>query len=177
MARIWDQYAVVETNNVASVRTGQIKAQYPVADGATEDPENGMLLVVSDVNEEISFPTNGQETKIYLHASEERIYQPHLGRSGWVLDRETQIPKMLKLSIGDTFETNAVDDGDFANLEAVEAELAVPNTVFGIGHASGLIELKNDSLTVGDYTVLLVLLGVITLPNGEPGMKFAVVRA
>ena len=177
MARIYDQYALVETNHVAAVRTGEIKAQYTVANEASL--ENGMLLVVDDIAKEVGFSADGSEANIYLHASEERIYEAHLGRKSFVLDGATQMPKMLKLTNGDIFETNAVDDGDFANLAAVKTALAVPTAVYGIAGTDGLIELK-DGADVGwdptAYEVIVEVVEVVTLPNETEGMKFVVVK-
>ena len=175
MARLFDEYGVVETNHVAAVRTGQIKAQYPMDD--YQDAENGMLLVVSDVSEVVSFSTDGTERKIYLHASEERLYEGHEGRSAWMLDGENQIPKMLKLSVGDIFETNTVDDGDFINQAAVQTALDANEDVFGIASDSGLIELKDNTLDLDNYFVVLSVIGFVTLPNETTGVKFAVVKA
>lgn len=175
MARIYDQYAVVETNNVSAVRDGRIKAQYPM--DAEIDAENGMLLVVDDIAEVVKKSTDGTERGICLHASEERIYEDHLGRKSWYLDGSTQIPKMLMLQVGDTFETNAVDDGDFVNIAAVKAALAANEAVYGIASSTGLIELKDDTLVLANYETVVQVVKVVTLPNETEGMKFAVIKA
>lgn len=175
MARLYDQFAVVETNHVAAVRTGQIKAQYPTDDHV--DAENGMLLVVDDVNKVVHRSADGKERGIHLHASEERLYEGQQGRSSWMLDGTKQIPKMLKLNIGDIFETNAVDDGDFANIAAVKDALNADDAVYGIAHDSGLIELKDDALDLSEYFTVLQVVEVVTLPNETEGMKFTVIKA
>lgn len=175
MARIYNQYALVETNHVAAVRDGRIKAQYPTEDHV--NAENGMLLVVDDVDKVVRRSADGTERGIHLHASEERIYEDHLGRKSWFLDGHTQIPKMLALQVGDIFETNAVDDGDFANIAAVKAELGNGDAVYGIAHASGMIELKDSTLNLALYHTVVQVVEVVTLPNETEGMKFAVVKA
>lgn len=177
MARIYEQYGLVETNHVDAVRTGAIKAQYPVADGA--QLENGMLLVVDDIAKEVSFSAAGAESNIYLHASEERIYEAHLGRKSFVLDGSVQIPKMLQLKEGDIFETNTVDDGDFADLAAVKTALDADADVFGVAGPTGLIVLKDGADVGWDDSVfgkVLQVVEIVTLPNGTEGMKFAVVK-
>ena len=175
MARIYDQYAVVETNHVAAVRDGRIKAQYPTEDHI--NAENGMLLVVDDVEKSVRRSADGTEGGIHLHASEERIYEGHLGRKAWFLDGHTQIPKMLALQVGDIFETNAVDDGDFANIAAVKAALDADDAVYGIAHASGMIELKTNALNLDLYRTVVQVVEVVILPNETEGMKFVVVKA
>lgn len=169
-----DGYAVIETNKVAAVRTGQIKAQYEAANDANF--ENGMLLVVDDVAKDVDFPAVGTEL-CYLHASEERIYDPILGRKSFILKGAYDKPKMLKLSEGDIFETNAVimDDVTFADLTAAKA-----GAKFGVPHTSGLIELldETDGLAAfATHAVVLEVVEFVTLPNEHEGIKFAVAQA
>lgn len=173
-----DGYAVVETNHVAAVRTGQIKAQYEVAkDGSDfQNFENGMLLVVDDVAKDVDFPAIGTEL-CYLHASEERIYDPILGRKSFILKGEFDRPKMYKLSEGDIFETNAVvvNDADFADLAAAKA-----GAKYGVPHTSGRIELldETDGLAAFDtHAIVLEVVEFVTLPNEHEGIKFAVAQA
>lgn len=173
MARLFnDGYAVIETNHVAAVRTGQIKAQYSVADDA--NLENGMLLVVDDVAKQVKFPTDGTEL-VYLHASEERLYDSTLGRKAFILKGATDKPKMLKLQEGDIFETNAVDGGAFGDLAAAKA-----GAKYGVAMASGLIQLLDETAGLAAFDTHQVVLEVVefvTLPNEHEGIKFAVAQA
>ena len=181
MARLFDNgKAVVETNHVDAVRTGAIKAQYELA--GEVNAENGMLLVVDDVAKEVSFPAAAGD-KVMLHASEEQVYEYHLGRNSFEV-KAGGYPRMMKLAVGDIFETNAIDDGDFANLEAVIAQIDDEDErVFGIPHTSGLIELKEDDdgdgndLDLTAYEVVLEAVEMVTLPNETAGMKFVVIQA
>ena len=169
-----DGYSVLETNHISAIRTGDIKAQYPMAD--EDDVENGMLLVVDDVAKEVDFSADGTDL-VYLHASEERIYESHLGRRSFILNGEKDIPRMMKLAEGDIFETNCVsaDDTDFANLVAAKADAK-----YAVAHTDGRIKLldETDGLAAFDtHKVVLEVVEFVTLPNGYEGVKFAVAKA
>ena len=147
-------YSVVETNHVSAVRTGNMKAQYEMEEGL-DALENGMIVTVDDVKKEVKIA--GATDTMYLHASEERIYENHLGRNSFVLTRPN-LPRVLKLEEGDIFETNAVEySGSLEDAKALKA---------GEVNAQGNIALgAAGRLSVVEW---------VTLPNGEPGIKFAV---
>jgi phosphoglycolate phosphatase-like HAD superfamily hydrolase len=170
MARLVESgYAVVETNHVAAVRTGQIKAQYPLAD-AVSAAENGQLLVVDDVAKEVRFPADATEAA-WLHASEERLYEAHLGREAFILE-SPNYPRMMKLAVGDIFETNAVELGEtYADVAAAKAAGAI-----GVPSANGDILLAQPSVDDSEGIVLKIV-EAVTLPNGQAGVKFAVAKA
>lgn len=166
-------YPVVETNQIAAVNTGQIKAQYALdtaivtAGGA----QQGQLLVVDEKAKKVKLPSAGTDY-VYLHASEEQIYDSALGRNSFVQKRE---PKMLKLNVGDTFETNAVDKGAYADRAAVATALA-GGVVYGVPMTSGDIKLL-AAASIGSETVVLEALEFVKLPNGSEGIKFVVRKA
>lgn len=151
-------YAVVETNHVNAVRTGRIKAQYPVENGT--DLQNGMLVVVDDKERLIKLPGADYTGKFALHASEEILYEEHLGRNAFILKGETQIPKVLLLQDGDLFETNAI------STETVGT--------YAVAGAEGFIEFTEDITGAEMY---LEVVEEVTLPSGNPGVKFAVKTA
>lgn len=176
MAKLYtDVKSVIETNLVNSVRTGQVKAQYDFV-GDKTTLENGMLLVEDSLNREIRFPFTGTEM-CYLNASEERIYEDHLGRKEFGLQSK-DLPKVYKLKVGDIFETNAVDGGNYADVAAVKADLA--NGIFGIPSTSGLIELVDateGAAAMATHCVVLQIVEFVTLPNEAEGIKFVVKQA
>lgn len=147
-------YSVVETNHVSAVRTGNMKAQYEMEEGL-DALQNGMIVTVDDVAKEVKIA--GATDTMYLHASEERLYENHLGRNAFILTRPN-LPRVLKLEEGDIFETNAVAySGSLEDAKALKA---------GEVNADGDIELGSAGrLSVVEW---------VTLPNGEPGIKFAV---
>lgn len=176
MAKLYENVtSVVETNLMAGSKIGQIKAQYPFAgEGAVE---NGMLLVEDSLNREIRFPHSGTEM-CYLHVSEERIYESHLGREDFTM-RELDMPKMMKLRVGDLFETNAIDKGEYADVAAVKADLA-DNAIFGVPDSSGLIKLVDataGAAAISTHCIVLQVVEFVSLPNDREGIKFVVKQA
>jgi len=165
-------YSVVETNHVAAVRTGQIKAQYPMSTALKAvGAQNGQLLTVNDVTKEVGLPGSAN-VMVYLHASEERMYENHLGRNAFIV-KDPNYPRMLKLSVGDIFETNAVDLGAFLTVAA--AQDAATGATVGVPSTSGDIKLLASA--AGTELVVLNIVEWVTLPNGEVGIKFAVAKA
>ena len=176
MARLFttNPYSVVEMNFVAAVRTGQIAAQYALdASIATAGVQNGQLLVVDEINKKIK-PLAATADYVYLHASDERIYESMLGRNSFIV-KAPNYPKMYKLNKGDKFETDAVDKGAYADLTAVTAAITA-GTVSAVAIASGDIKLlATASLTT--ETVVLKPVEIVTLPHGGKGIKFVVDKA
>lgn len=177
-----DYYSVIETNHVSAVRTGDIKAQYDLdaVDFATVGAENGMLLVADDVSKTVKLPT-GETSYCHLHVSEERDYEDK-GRKYFVLNSGSFAPKMLKLAKGDIIETNCVQFEDTAvqtytqyiDYAAIVAAIDA-TTVFGIPSTTGRIQIHGA--TTATAVVELKAVEGVTLPNGENGIKFVVVRA
>jgi hypothetical protein len=169
MAKLFtENNPVVELNHVASVYTGQIKAQYEMTGQlATDGAQQGMLLAVDDVAKTVAYPAD-ENAYVYLHASEEQIYEEHLGRESFKLNAP-KLPRLYKLSVGDIFETNAVDDADLADVTAAN--------IIGIPGIDGLIHLFDNTAASNTSTVVLNVVEEVTLPNGKPGIKFAVAKA
>ena len=170
MAKMASKYAVVELNNVAGVRTGEIVSQYEMAKGV-DQLENGMLVVADHFKEEIKLPT-GKTDVVYLHASVEKLYNGE-GRNEFVVKQGTFLPRLYKLCVGDTFETNAVDHekGEISALSSAITETAG----YGVADASGYIKFV-DALDDTEK-VALKAVAVVTLPNGEYGIKWRVIKA
>ena len=149
------KYALVETTNVSAVRTGNMAAQYEME---MEALENGMGVMVDDVAKLVKFATAGLDN-LYLHASEEQIYEEHLGRNSFRVEGK-MLPRVLKLEVGDKFETNAIVPAD-----AVKGAKLYPN-------GQGL--WATTAGTTGMYAVVVEL---VALPNGEEGARLAIARA
>lgn len=167
MAKMASKYAVVELNNLAGVRTGEIVSQYKMADGV-DQLENGMLVVADHFKGEVKLPT-GKTDVVYLHASVEKLYNGE-GRNQFVLKKDSFLPRLYKLCVGDTFETNAVDHEKGSGLASAITETAG----FGVADASGYIKFV-DALDDTE-AVALKAVEVVTLPNGETGVKFRVIK-
>jgi hypothetical protein len=171
--KLASQYGVVELNKLASVRTGEIEAQYAL-DAAVTQVENGMLLVVDHIAKTVKKPVDATSA-VLLHASVEKDYQ-ELGRKNFVVKQGEFLPRLYKLKVGDRFETNCVehDDAVYANYAAIVAANNA-TTVYGVPNASGNIRIV--ATPAGTEAVQLKVVEGVTLPNGESGLKFVVVKA
>lgn len=169
-------YGVVELNQVAAVKTGQIKAQYELdaTQFATIGAENGMLLVVDEVAGKVKLPS-AVTSYCYLHASVEKDYE-NKGRKNFIVKTGEFLPRMYKLSVGDTLETNTFqyDNVTYANYAAITAAINA-TTVYGTPSVAGYIQIA--ATAAGTETVLLKAVKGVTLPNGESGIKFVVTKA
>lgn len=171
--KLASKYGVVELNKVAAVKTGEIEAQYDL-DAAVAQVENGMLLVADHIAKKVKKPA-GATDAVHLHASVEKDYQ-ELGRKNFAVNQGEFSPRLLKLKVGDRFETNCVehDDAVYANYAAIVAAINA-TTVYGVPNASGNIRIV--ATPAGTEVVQLKVVEGVTLPNGEQGLKFVVVKA
>ena len=150
--------SVVETNHVSAVRTGNIKAQHK----ATVDMENGMAVVVDEANKSVALAGPKVDLEnIYLHVSEEQLYESHLGRNDFYIKKD-QYPRCLKLVEGDVFETNALVAGE-AITYAKGNKLTADATGFWRVAASTEFAIAE-------------IVEMVTLPNGEAGAKIQIVK-
>ena len=130
---------VVEHNFLASEATRQIEAQTPVKSGITT-LENGMILFIDRKENEITF----EETSCpYLMHSTVRYYRAgERGLNHFVfnVNNEEELPRLWKLSEGDSFHTNLVsyDDAEFANDAALNTALA-SGSLYGYSDGAGMI--------------------------------------
>lgn len=155
-AKAAGKYAVVEPNHVSAVRTGNMAAQYSTD---IEVLQNGMAVNVDHETKKIVAPAANKP--LYLHASEEQIYEEHLGRDSFYI-KAGQYPRALKLEIGDIFETDAVVE----ELTYTVGDVVGPD-------ADGFWTNAGDHLagTTG------VVAAEVYLPNGKPGIKIAITAA
>lgn len=156
-AKAAGKYAVVETNHVSAVRTGNMAAQYSTD---IEVLQNGMAVSVDHEEKKIVAPVANEA--LYLHASEEQIYEDHLGRDSFYI-KAGQYPRALKLEVGDIFETDAV----VADLTYTVGDVVGPD-------ANGFWTNVSDNMIAGTTGVVAA---EVYLPNGKPGIKIAITAA
>lgn len=176
MAKLFDlkgNYTVVETTNVAAVRTGRMASQYEMSSAlAALGAQQGQLLVIDDIAKEIGLPANANDL-VGLHASDERVYEEGKGRNSFIV-KAPNLPRVMRLEVGDKFETNAVEQGTGLTTTAQIATQLGSGKVYGIPDTSGNIKLAK---TVDAEKVVLEMVEFVTLPNNEPGIKFVVTKA
>ena len=134
-------YGVVEHNFLASEATRQIEAQTPVKSGITT-LENGMILFIDRKANEITFDENSCP---YLMHSTVRYYRAgERGVNHFVfnVNNEEELPRLWKLSEGDSFHTNLVtyDDAEFSDDAALETALA-SSSLYGYTDGAGSLKV------------------------------------
>lgn len=187
-------YATLELNRVSFPITGRVVADLPLnASFNTATPaENGMILAVNFAAGEVRLPTGPSGDEVYaLHYSPEREYDPSLaGLNKFKLTAEATntyqysaqgfYPRLGIPSVGEKFTTNCIcyNTTAYANNAVALAALAdcgnASAPVYGVPSISGAIQLV---ATLGTPGVGLKAIKYTTMPDGDVGVKFAVIVA
>lgn len=188
-----DGYAVLELNRVSFPITGRVVADVPLKSTFTAQApaENGMILAVDYVANEVALPSGANDARVLgLHYSPEKEYDPNLsGLNQFKLVAEATnkyqnvaqgfYPRLGILSVGEKFTSNCIayDTADFLSNDAALAALAAYKTtaVYATAGSTGAILL--DTTIPSTASVALQVIGITTLPNGDYGVKFVVVKA
>ncbi len=177
-----DGYGQLELNQVAFRRDGRVEAQCALdpTDFADVPAENGMLLAVDNVNRVVKFAKD-DSLPIALNYSAEHLYDERaLGLKNFKLDVDDFYPRLGYLDVGDKFITNclAYDDGEFADEDALkEAVAAIKTTpLYGGISEKGAIKLTATKPTIGPVLMVINGPGAGSMPDGQFGVKFQVVK-
>lgn len=177
-----DGYGQLELNNVAFRRDGRIEAQcfLDPTDFKTVPAENGMLLAVDNVKRVIKF-VKDDTLPIALNYTTEHMYDERAnGLKDFKLERGSFLPRMGYLAYGDKYTTNCIcyDTNDFNNeealLTALKADLSTSPLYAKAGEKGATQIVKNKP---EDTSVVLKVIQFTTMPDGQPGVKFQVVKA
>lgn len=181
-----DGYGQIELNNCAFRRDGRIEAQCKLdaTDFASVPAENGMLLAVDNVNRVVRFVDASEDCPIAINYSTEHMYDERTpGLKNFKITRDSKgyfLPRLGYLAQGDKFTTNcfSYDTNDFANDAAVKAIALTGGSaikVYASEYAAGdgTILLKKGSAPSG-VKVLLKVIAVTTMPDGQFALKFQV---
>jgi len=186
-----DGYASLELNRVAFPITGRVIADLPLNSGfnAAAPAENGMILGVDYVAGEVTLPT-GSDAILALHCSPEKEYDPNLsGLNQFKLVAEANNayqgraqgfrPRLGILSVGDRFTTNCVcyNTSTFANNALALAAFANYATTPLYGYADTTGAILVDTTAPTTETIALQVIDYTTVPNGDVGLKFVVIKA
>lgn len=186
-------YGQIELNRVSFPITGRVISDLGLntAFNTATPAENGMILVADFVAGEVKLPTGPSGDGIYaLHYSPEKEYDPNLlGLNKFKLVANNAVspfqaraqgyaPRMGILSVGEKFTTNTLcyNTAVFANNAVALAALVncATTPVYGVPHLSGAIELV---ATLGTPDVGLQAIAKTTMPDGDVGVKFVVIKA
>jgi len=188
-----DGYASLELNRVSFPITGRVVADVPLKStfNSSAPAENGMILAVNYVANEVQLPSGPTDTAVLaLHCSPEKEYDPNVsGLNQFKLIAEATntyqnrkqgfYPRLGILSVGEKFTTNCIcyDTADYTdNAGALTALTSYASTpVYGIVSTSGAIQIHPT--LAGTETLVLQVMGKTTMPNGDIGVKFVVLKA
>ena len=170
---------VLEKNNVEYPRTGNIMAMYPLA-ASVEKAENGMLLGVNYAKKEVEYPSSSADAIMILDTAEKEYDENKAGLDQhYITPTYGYMPRLGKLVVNDRFTTSTVayDSAVFADEAALKNAIEA-GQVYGkpceVAGFKGCIELTKTAPT---GKVGLKAIALTTIPNGDAGIKFAVIKA
>lgn len=164
-------YGQIELNQCAFRRDGRIEAQCKI-EGA-DYVENGMILAIDNTKREVRYPAAG-DYMFGLNYTSEHMYDERLvgGLKYYKTDKDSFLPRLGYLAVGDKFTTNTVVYDDDADITTM---------VYGYVKAgdNGYIRLSatepNDA--IAGAPLLRVIDAKATMPNGAPAVKFQCIKA
>ena len=164
-------YGQIELNQCAFRRDGRIEAQCKI-EGA-DYVENGMILAIDNTKREVRYPAAG-DYMFGLNYTSEHMYDERLvgGLKYYKTDKDSFLPRLGYLAVGDKFTTNTVVYDD---------ALTITNAVYGYVKAgdNGYIRLSAEkpSDAIDEAPLLRVIDAKATMPNGAPAIKFQCIKA
>ena len=165
-------YGQIELNQCAFRRDGRIEAQCKIADGI-DFIENGGIFAIDNVKHEVGYPT-ASSYMFGLNYTSEHMYDERLagGLKYYKTDKDSFLPRLGYLAVGDKFTTNTVVYDD---------TLTLTNAVYGYVKAgdNGYIRLSAEKPTdaIAGAPLLRVIDAKATMPNGAPAVKFQCIKA
>lgn len=164
-------YGQIELNQCAFRRDGRIEAQCKI-EGA-DYVENGMILAIDNTKREVRYPAAG-DYMFGLNYTSEHMYDERLvgGLKYYKTDKDSFLPRLGYLAVGDKFTTNTV---------VYDETLTLTNAVYGYVKAgdNGYIRLSatEPDDAIAGAPLLRVIDAKATMPNGAPAVKFQCIKA
>lgn len=169
-------YGQIELNQCAFRRDGRIEAQCKIANGI-DFIENGGIFAIDNVKHEIGYPT-ADSYMFGLNYTSEHMYDERLvgGLKYYKTDKDSFLPRLGYLAVGDKFTTNTV---------VYNGEADITTMVYGYVKAEtkddykGYIRLSATKPTdaIDGAPLLRVIDAKATMPNGAPAVKFQCIKA
>lgn len=164
-------YGQIELNQCAFRRDGRIEAQCKI-EGA-DYVENGMILAIDNTKREVHYPAEG-DYMFGLNYTSEHMYDERLvgGLKYYKTDKDSFLPRLGYLAVGDKYTTNTVIYDDAAGITTM---------VYGYVKAgdNGYVRLSATEPTdaIPGAPMLRVIDAKATMPNGAPAVKFQCIKA
>lgn len=167
-------YGQLELNQAPFRRAGRVEAQCKM-DADIEYLENGMLLAVNRKTRTVGYPTGAADEVIGLNYTTEHMYDERaLGLKDFRLDKDTFLPRIGYVGLGDKWTTNCIayDDADYASeVELKEALGKVAETaLYGVPCENGAIKITATKPAAGFYCEVVK---ATTMPDGQFAVQFA----
>lgn len=163
-------YGQIELNQCAFRRDGRIEAQCKIA--SADYVENGMILAIDNTKREVRYPA-ADDYMFGLNYTSEHMYDERLvgGLKYYKTDKDSFLPRLGYLAVGDKFTTNTVIYDDAADITTM---------VYGYVKAgdNGYIRLSATEPTdaIAGAPLLRVIDAKATMPNGAPAVKFQCIK-
>ncbi len=177
-----DGYGQLELNQVAFRRDGRVEAQCALdsTDFADVSAENGMLLAVDNVKKVVKFAVD-DSLPIALNYSAEHLYDERaMGLKNFKLEIDDFYPRLGYLAVGDKFTTNCIafDDSEFTDEDALkEAVTGIADApLYGGISEKGAIKVSATKPTIGPVLMVINGPGAGSMPDGQFGIKFQVIK-
>ena len=164
-------YGQIELNQCAFRRDGRIEAQCKI-EGA-DYVENGMILAIDNTKHEVRYPA-ASDYMFGLNYTSEHMYDERLvgGLKYYKTDKDSFLPRLGYLAVGDKYTTNTVIYDDAADITTM---------VYGYVKAgdNGYIRLSatEPDDAIAGAPLLRVIDAKATMPNGAPAVKFQCIKA
>lgn len=188
-----EQYATLELNQVAFPKTGMVVSQTPLGAKFTTDSsvtgaygvcENGMWVVADKAAGVIDAPAAVTDKPIGIVYTTEKEYDIfHYGLKTFGRKVAGDYPRVGILGIGDTVTTNCLqyNTDNFANDTALDTYLkgdltAASTAAYVIVKAGSPIPEIVKSLPQNYAGAYGRIVKYYTVPNGEKGVKYQMVR-
>lgn len=182
-----DGYGQIELNQVAFRRDGRVEAQCALDPTDFKDvyAENGMILVVDKRAGTVRFATDNElagtvPAAFALNYSTEHMYDERTrGLKNFRLGLDDFYPRLGYLAVGDRYTTNTVKftaTNETASWETKVAELKEAfdaGKLYGVPGKNGYVEITDTPAT----PIILEAVQWTTMPDGQPAIKFLVVKA
>ena len=185
-----EQYASLELNQVAFPKTGMVVSQTPLGEKFTTDSsvagaygvcENGMWVLADKAAGVIDAPAAATDSPIGIVYTTEKEYDIfHYGLKTFGRKVAGDYPRVGILGLGDTVTTNCVqyDTNYFANDAALDTALKAIGTTplyVAIKAGSPVPQILKEA-NIPESGILAKIVKYYTVPNGEKGIKYQVVR-
>lgn len=174
------KYPQLEINRAAFLKNGEVVSQLPLSADFTEENLcfNGMWVDANKANHEIK--PAAEVTAMYgIVYTTEKEWNPQVLGLKHFAQKEGDYPRVGIMQRGDTFTTNCFDMGEFEDPDAIKLAIngdsenePVPVYIIPVA-GEAMPSLAKAAPAEGLYGQVIKY---YTMPNGEPAIKYNIVR-